>query len=519
MVDVSLDPSNASDKRLLEKIKSLGKNIRYSRRRFIAMLPEIDRRRLYRKLGYESTSLMASHEAELSHKVVSKVLRAAECIRPFRGIKMLFERSNIGWSKFVAVASALDQENADDFLWHLKNNTPKSSLEEMAKAINEKKKKKQNETTQMKGAARKGTSKNLNKDETSSSNEPDSETNFQQDLFSDADGELETTSDADGADTATGADGDDTVGDAGACAGACADGGAGDGDTTTDDVEDGKCTCTCGCNHRQGVGTVFSVAGKAAINITLHAHVAEALLQRADKLKRKKSRISDLSKVVEKLLYLDDESKVSKTQPSDKAQLIERTKPSYAKKRNREIHVVTYKDSEDIYGGQTRYGKFEAPSSLVKEAQAKYGPPLDLNEMRKEAIACAQKFMLSRKALGKELNDRIPRLVKDFIFYRSRGFFCEFPGCNCRGYAFHHLDRKSVNKTCHPDRIAYFCFLHHDLSHNGCIGGEDGPISGLHIDIAQGRKRAESEREIARVDALYQMLRDSAVAEKHNAEV
>ena len=517
MVDVSLDPSNASDELLLEKIKYLGKNIRYSRRRFIAMLPEIDRRRLYRKLGYESTSLMASHEAELSHNVVSKVLKAAEYIRPFRGIKILFERSNIGWSKFVAIASALSRENAADFLWHLKNNTPKSSLEEMARTINEKKKKKQNKTTNIKGAARKGTST----DETSSSNERDTEINSQADLFSGANGDCgddETNNDCGDDETNNDCGDDETKND-----------GDDNYDTTSDiddedtkgsdnETKDGTCTCTCGCNHRQGVGTVFSVAGKAAINVTLHAHVAEALMQRADKLKRKKSRISDLSKVVEKLLYLDEETKVAKTLPSDKAQLQERTKPSYAKKRNREIHVVTYKDSEDIYSGQTRYGKFEAPAHMVREANAKYGAPIDLNEMRQRAIACAQEFMLSKKALGKELNDHIPRLVKDFIFYRSRGFFCEFPGCNCRGYAFHHLDRKSLNKSCHPDRVAYFCFLHHDLSHNGCIGGEDGPISGLHIDIALGRKLAESESDIARVDALYQMLRDSAVKNKHRFE-
>ena len=160
--------------------------------------------------------------------------------------------------------------------------------------------------------------------------------------------------------------------------------------------------------------------------------------------------------------------------------------------------VVTHDKDKDLYSSRSRNGSFEVEASEVKETSKNFDEPLDLHAMRQRAIARAEQYMLKRLSLRKELTDYIPKLIEDYLFFRSKGYFCEFPGCHCRGFGVHHLDR-----------LVVLCIRHHKLAHDGAIGGEDGPISGLHIDVSLARRRAEdgSDADRAKIDAIYRHMR------------
>ena len=102
--DVSRNPEKAKDAEIIASLKSMGKKIKTFRRRFVALLPEIEKRQLYKKLNYDSTANLAFCEADFSPGVVQKILRMARFLEPFATLKRLFEKSDIGWSKFATIA-------------------------------------------------------------------------------------------------------------------------------------------------------------------------------------------------------------------------------------------------------------------------------------------------------------------------------------------------------------------------------------------------------------------------------
>ena len=506
--DVSRCPSEAQDADLIKRLKWLGKSIKNSRRRFIALLPEIEKRKLYLQLKYDDTADLAYCEAHFSPGVVSKVLRTAKYLEPFKAIKRLFEKSDIGWTKFAVVAPVLTKDNANDFLWHLKNRTSKSSLEEMVRIAKEEKRRLEGVAI---GSIERGSSARSSSAFVSSAIEQSKpigqvhqfkaingqvsrdacpNSTDQNNLFNQSKDETpEEVIESQVAGKAYGVSGT------------------------------GICTCTCGCNHKKGVGQIFYVAGKAAVNVTLYASVAEALFQRADMLEVSKSKIADLSKVIEGLLYSNLE--LSNFEPSNsasnKSNNYSAENESYKLKREREVIVVTHDKDKELYSSRSRKGDFEVEANEVKETSKNFDEPLDLHAMRERAIARAEEYMDTRLSLGKELTDYIPKLIEDYLFFRSKGYFCEFPGCNCRGFGVHHLDRFAINRSCRPDRLVVLCIRHHKLAHDGAMGGEDGPISGLHIDVSLARRRAKegSDAERAKVDAKYRHMRAIAARNRH----
>ena len=473
--DVSRNPERAKDVEIIVSLKSMGKKIKTFRRRFVALLPEIEKRQLYKKLNYDSTANLAFCEADFSPGVVQKILRMARFLEPFATLKRLFEKSDIGWSKFATIAPVLTRDNASDFFWHLKNKTAKSTLEEMARALREEKEARQGSVKKSKVivAANSAKEKPIVPPKEQQQSPLPMPVPPKEQQQSPLPMPVLGTQSAKGEQVA--------------------------------DKDEPGCTCSCGCNHKKGVGEIFYVAGKAAVNVTLYADVAEALFQRADMLEKSRSKIADLSKVVEGLLYTNAGHLAHATHK----------KESYKRKREREVIVVTYDKEEKKYSSRSRCGDFEVSEDDVRMVSKNFSVPLELNELRERAIRRAKEYMLSRLSIGKELTDYIPKLIEDFVFFRSKGWFCEFPGCNCRGLAIHHLDRFAINRSCHPDRLVLLCLRHHKLAHDGAMGGEDGPICGLHIDVSLARRRAEKGAERDEVDSMYRHMREIAARNRH----
>ncbi|MFA4815387.1 MAG: hypothetical protein WC924_03265 [Candidatus Gracilibacteria bacterium] len=95
---------NLSDKELYALCKEYGLAARVWRRRFAGLLPEVARRRLYKKKGYTSLHEFAAKLAGMSKEAVDKVL----CIsRKLEGKPLLKEQlisGEQGWTKLEKVA-------------------------------------------------------------------------------------------------------------------------------------------------------------------------------------------------------------------------------------------------------------------------------------------------------------------------------------------------------------------------------------------------------------------------------
>ena len=541
IMDVSLNPTKASSRELIERTQQLGKRIRVSKRRFIAMLPEIERRKLWKELNYDNTIDLAKGEAELSHGMARRILNTAERIAPHVAIRRLFECSDIGWTKFETISKVLTKENANDFLHQLKTAT-RETLDKLAQAIKAEKKTEQEakERAEAKlraaasctvgiaassapsSAASSAASGTASSVASSDSIYPVPENNGQQTLYPSlfgGSGSFVGKTQSVGLtpismpnsvespmncpvplNSPTSIDGPTSIDSPTSI----------DGSTSIDSPTANEGVCSCGAVSRKGVGTIYYQSGKAVINVPIYADVAELLLQRADKdrekKKKKKSLIARISKAVKELLFDDDDTDSSKLDKNGK------------RKPKLQWQVITFDGENSQYKTKTRYGDVEVPLWEVRDSGANINDPLDMNELYEQAVNCAEDYMASRFALGKELTRYIPALVRKYVVLRSKGFFCEFPGCKCHGYQIHHLRRFALNNNCNPNNLVVLCKFHHDLAHVGALGGEDGPIEELSIDISQATKRFEQNDERAKVDAKVKAYKDRANKNRHKAK-
>jgi len=65
----------------------------------------------------------------------------------------------------------------------------------------------------------------------------------------------------------------------------------------------------------------------------------------------------------------------------------------------------------------------------------------------------------------------IPRAVRRFLHFRDAGL-CVFPGCDCFARSLHHVKRYSKEPHHAPLSIYPLCDAHHENAHNGLIGNE-----------------------------------------------
>jgi len=115
-----------SDKELYDYCKKVGYNARILSRRFIATLPEVAKRRLYKKYGYCSIREFASKLAGVSHDNVDEVLRVSEKFKELPKMKALI--GEVGLSKLRVVACVANKENEKELAEKVRKMT-KSSLE------------------------------------------------------------------------------------------------------------------------------------------------------------------------------------------------------------------------------------------------------------------------------------------------------------------------------------------------------------------------------------------------------
>ena len=117
---------NLSDKNLYDYCRKAGFNAIGWSRKFIATIPEVAKRRLYKKYGYCSIREFASKLAGVSHDNVDEALRVSEKFKELPRMKALI--GEVGLSKLRVVACIVNKENEMEIAEKVKNMT-KSSLE------------------------------------------------------------------------------------------------------------------------------------------------------------------------------------------------------------------------------------------------------------------------------------------------------------------------------------------------------------------------------------------------------
>jgi len=135
MTNLIIDFENLSDKDLYQYCKMIGFNARKWHRRFIATIPEVAKRRLYKKYGYCSIHEFAGKMAGVSHDNVDGVLRVNEKFKELPKMKALI--GEVGLSKLKVVA-CLATKDTDDFWAEKVINMTKSSLEIYVREIKRK---------------------------------------------------------------------------------------------------------------------------------------------------------------------------------------------------------------------------------------------------------------------------------------------------------------------------------------------------------------------------------------------
>jgi hypothetical protein len=115
-----------TDKELFELCKEYGKNARTWQRKFVALLPEVFKRRLYKKHGCYSIHEFAAKLGGVSHKTVDEVLRLHERTKNVPQLQNQIEK--YGWAKVRTVTSLIGTVKEKDLV-EMVENLPKKSLE------------------------------------------------------------------------------------------------------------------------------------------------------------------------------------------------------------------------------------------------------------------------------------------------------------------------------------------------------------------------------------------------------
>ncbi|PIQ77364.1 hypothetical protein COV82_04910 [Candidatus Peregrinibacteria bacterium CG11_big_fil_rev_8_21_14_0_20_46_8] len=108
-------PHQLSDSELYQKCKAYGLNARQWMRKFVGLLPEVQKRRLYKRRGCASIYEFAAKVAGMNYATVDRVLKIAKRLEDKPKLRELFERGEIGWSKLEKVAAIATSEG--DSFW------------------------------------------------------------------------------------------------------------------------------------------------------------------------------------------------------------------------------------------------------------------------------------------------------------------------------------------------------------------------------------------------------------------
>lgn len=120
--------SSWSDDRLWNSCRYYGEQARRWRNRFAGLLPEVFRRRLYEKKGFESIFVFAFKLGGLSENQVKTALRIDDFFHDKPALRELFQSGEVGLAKLDRITSIATKEN-DQILSVQARILPKSALE------------------------------------------------------------------------------------------------------------------------------------------------------------------------------------------------------------------------------------------------------------------------------------------------------------------------------------------------------------------------------------------------------
>jgi len=106
--------SDLSDEQLYKKCVEYGMNAKEWIRKFVAMLPEVEKRYLYKKKGFVSMYDFAKKLAGMSEFTVDRILRLAKKIADKPVLLRQFESGKQSWSKIETVAYIATKETDED---------------------------------------------------------------------------------------------------------------------------------------------------------------------------------------------------------------------------------------------------------------------------------------------------------------------------------------------------------------------------------------------------------------------
>jgi hypothetical protein len=115
-----------TDKELFELCQRYGREARLARNKFVALLPEVYRRGLYRKKGFGSIYEFAAKLGGISKWMVDDVVRVDAKLKEMPKLRNLI--SKVGISKVRKVASVATKETENEWIQKVQNMT-KSALE------------------------------------------------------------------------------------------------------------------------------------------------------------------------------------------------------------------------------------------------------------------------------------------------------------------------------------------------------------------------------------------------------
>jgi hypothetical protein len=103
-----------TDRQLFRLCKKFGRRALEARRKFLGLLPEVERRHLYKKKGYGSVFEFAAKLAGVSREQVDTVLRLERKFTEMPALRESLVKGEISANKLIRVASIATSENQAD---------------------------------------------------------------------------------------------------------------------------------------------------------------------------------------------------------------------------------------------------------------------------------------------------------------------------------------------------------------------------------------------------------------------
>lgn len=110
-----------TDSELYQKCKKYGNHIRHNLHKFEGLLPEVYRRRLYRRRGFASIYEFAAKLACMSHAKVDRILQLSKKLKDKPKLKEVFESGKASYSKVAKVAYIANPETDEQWAEKVQN--------------------------------------------------------------------------------------------------------------------------------------------------------------------------------------------------------------------------------------------------------------------------------------------------------------------------------------------------------------------------------------------------------------